>query len=187
MTEALLDAMPAGGWTTEDLDRMPVGNVRYELTDGALTVSPSPSNLHQHLSARLAARLEAVAPPGLEVAIAVEIRFARQVTRIPDLMLVRSDDPGRHWFAPAEVAVAIEIESPGNHIEDRTTKPAIYARYGIPHYWRIEPQPLTVTTYRLGEGDTYHETGRGERLGVSEPFDLDVPLVELLPRWARRG
>jgi Uma2 family endonuclease len=187
MTEALLDAMPVGGWTTEDLDRMPVTNVRYELTDGALTVSPSPSNTHQNLSGLLLARLVAEVPPGLVAAQAVEIRFARRLTRIPDLMLVRSDEPGRHWFAPAEVAVAIEIESPGNHIEDRTTKPAIYARYGIPHHWRIEPQPLTVTTYRLGEGDTYHETGRGERLRVSEPLELDVPLVELLPRWARRG
>lgn len=121
------------------------------------------------------------------MAIAVEIPFARQLTRIPDLMLIRSDAPERHWFAPAEVVVAIEIESPGNHIEDRTTKPAIYARFGIPHYWRIEPHPLTVTTYRLGEGDTYHETGRGDRIRLNEPVELDVPLVDLLPRWARRG
>jgi Uma2 family endonuclease len=84
------------------------------------------------------------------------------------------------------VLVAVEIESPGNHIEDRTTKPAIYARFGIPQYWRIEPEPLRVTTYRLGEGDTYHETGTGDRLTVTEPFELDVPLADLLPRWARR-
>ncbi|MBA2417253.1 MAG: Uma2 family endonuclease [Geodermatophilaceae bacterium] len=110
MTEVLLAAKPIGGWTTEDLDRMPVSNIRYELTDGALTVSPSTSNLHQSLVVRLATRLEALAPSDIAVAVAVEIRFARQLTRIPDLMLVRSDEPGRHWFAPAEVIVAVEIE-----------------------------------------------------------------------------
>ena len=103
-------------------------------------------------------------------------------------MLVRSDDPGRHWFAPAEVVVAIEIEIEflGNHIEDRTTKPAIYARFGVPHYWRIETKPLQVTIHRLGDGDTYHEVGRGDRLKVNEPLELDIPLNDLMPRWARR-
>lgn len=186
MTEALLDAMPAGGWTTDDLDRMPVSNIRYELTDGAMTVSPSPSNLHQSIAVRLAVHLEDVAPDTITVASAVEVRFARQLTRIPDLMLVTTDEPARHWFAPSEVLVAVEVESPGNHIEDRTTKPTIYARFGIPHYWRIEPEPPKVTTYRLGEGDTYHETGSSNRLAVTEPVKLDIALAELLPRWAGR-
>ncbi len=186
MSEALLDVMPSGGWSTDDLDHMPVSNIRYELTDGALTVSPSPSNLHQSLAGMLFARLVGQTPESYVATQAVEIRFARQLTRIPDLMIVQSEQPERHWFAPAEVLVAIEIESPGNHIEDRTTKPAIYARFGIPHYWRVEPEPLRVTVYRLGEGDAYHETGAGDRLNVTEPFPLDLPLVELLPRWARR-
>lgn len=185
MSEALVDEMPTGGWTTDDLDRLPVSNVRHELTDGALTMSPSRSNLHQAVSVRLAARLEEAVPEASAVASAVEIRFARQLTRIPDLMVVRSDEPGRHWFAPSEVLVVGEIESPGNHVEDRVTKPALYARFGIPYYWRIEPKPLRVTTYRLGEGDAYHEVGSGDRLTVAEPFALDLPLTDLLPSWAR--
>lgn len=185
MSEALVDEMPTGGWATDDLESMPVSNVRYELTDGALTVSPSPSNLHQIMAVRLAAFLEDTAPEPLAVAPAVEVRFARQLTRIPDLMVVRSDDPGRHWFAPSEVLVAVEIESPGNHVEDRITKPAIYARFRIPSYWRIELEPLRATVYALGHGDTYHEVSSGSRLAVSEPFATDLSLVDLLPRWAR--
>jgi len=76
VTEALLDTMPPGGWTVDDLDRMPVSNIRCELTDGALSVSPSPSNLHQHFSGLLMARLAAEVPDELDVAQAVEIRFA---------------------------------------------------------------------------------------------------------------
>ena len=80
----------------------------------------------------------------------MEIRFGRQLSRIPDVLVLRSDQPARHWFAPSEVLVIIEIESPGSHLEERATKPALYVRYGIPHYWRIELEPPQVSTYRIG-------------------------------------
>ena len=124
-------AVPPGGWTIDQLDTWPESHIRYELTDGALTLSPSPSSLHQIVSGRLFGRLEQFVPDDLVVTQAVEIRLARQLTRIPDVLVVRSDEPARHWFAPAEVLLAVEIESPGSHAEDRVMKPALYARHGI--------------------------------------------------------
>ncbi len=183
MAEPLL-AMPPDGWTVDDLDALPESHRRYQLTDGALSVSPSPSSLHQAVAMRLGVRLEDAAPEPYVVTQAVEIRFGRQLTRIPDLLVVRSEQPERHWFAPAEVIVAIEIESPGSHIEDRATKPALYAQYGIPHYWRIELDPPLVTTYEVGQGDRYRIVGTGERLTVAEPFEVDLALADVLPRWA---
>ncbi|MGH8964605.1 MAG: Uma2 family endonuclease [Actinomycetes bacterium] len=186
MTEAHAITMPPDGWTVDDLDSWPETHLRYELTDGALSVSPSPSSLHQAVAIRLGSRLDELAPPQLAVTQAVEIRFARQLTRIPDLLVVRSDEPARHWFAPAEVLLAVEIESPGSHTEDRVTKPALYARYGIPHFWRVELEPLRVRLHHLGAGNGYRETaGGGERLTAAEPFPVDLPLGDLLPRWAR--
>jgi Uma2 family endonuclease len=179
-------AVPAGGWTVDQLDTWPESHVRYELTDGALTVSPSPSSLHQAVSGLLFADVNAVAPDGLAVTQAVEIRFGRQLTRIPDLLVVRSDQPAGHWFAPAEVLLAVEIESPGSHVEDRVTKPAIYARHGIPHYWRIELEPIRVREHGLCAGEVYREVFcSDERLTTQEPFPVDVALTDLLPRWAR--
>ena len=102
MTEPLLE-VPAGGWTVNDLDAFPESNRRYELTDGALVVTQG-----------------------------VEIRFGRQLTRIPDVLVVRGQRPERHWFAPSEVLLTVEVESPGSHLEDRATRPALYAKYGIP-------------------------------------------------------
>ncbi|WP_219413245.1 Uma2 family endonuclease [Pseudonocardia nigra] len=189
MVDAHAVEVPSGGWTVDDLDSWPESHVRYELTDGALTVSPSPSSLHQAVSGRLFARLDAVAPAPLAVTQAVEIRFARQLTRVPDLLVVHSDEPGRHWFAPAEVLLAVEIESPGSHTEDRFTKPAIYARHGIPHFWRIELDPLRVRVFRPGHGDRYEEAEPidEERLKVGEPFPVDLALADILPGWARRA
>jgi Uma2 family endonuclease len=185
VVEPLID-IPPGGWTVDDLDKLPVDNYRYELTDGVFSVSPSPSALHQKITGRLFGRLDSAVPEQFTVAMGVEIRFTRQLTRIPDLMVVRSDDPDRHWFAPAEVVLAIEIESPGNHVDDRTTKPAIYAQFGLPHYWRIEPVPLRATTYRLGHGERYVEVHRGDRLTAKEPFDFEVALTDLMSPWKPR-
>lgn len=183
MAEPLLQ-MPPGGWTVDDLDALPESHHRFELTDGALSVSPSPSSLHQSVAARLLVQLEQVAPEPYVVTQAVEIRFGRQLSRIPDLLVIRTEHPERHWFAPAEVIVAVEIESPGSHIEDRATKPALYAQYGIPHYWRIELDPPLVTTYEIGQGDRYRVSAASERLTVTEPFDVDLTLADVLPHWA---
>ncbi|MGH3319755.1 MAG: Uma2 family endonuclease [Streptosporangiaceae bacterium] len=184
MSEPLITA-PPDGWSTADLDELPESNQRYELTDGAITVSPSPSNLHQWVAHNLGHVLAGQLPDAYTVAFAVEVRFAPQLTRIPDVLVVRSDDPGRHWFSPAEIVVAAEVESRGSHVEDRTTKPALYAQYGIPHYWRIEQEPLRVTVYRSGPTDSYVVGTTSDTLKVTEPFPIDLPLAELLPRWAR--
>lgn len=177
---------PADGWAVEDLDRWPESHVRYELTDGALTVSPSPSNLHQSVSGLLFPYLVGRCPPELAIGQAVEIRFGPQLTRIPDLLVVRSTEPWRHWFAPSEVVLAVEIESPGSHVEDRVVKPALYAAHGIASFWRIELGPIRARCYGADGAGSYRELDCPvERLVADAPFPVDVPLVELLPPWAR--
>ena len=84
-------------------------------------------------------------------------------------------------------AVTFKIESPGSHLEDRATKPALYARYGIPHYWRIELEPPLVSTYCIGHGDSYQMIGPDRCLSVTEPFELNIAVADLLPLWAGRG
>jgi Uma2 family endonuclease len=44
----------------------------------------------------------------------------------------RHDSP---LVAPADVLLAVEIESPSSLTADRITKPAQYAALGIAHYW----------------------------------------------------
>jgi hypothetical protein len=56
--EAWMLVPPIGGWSTRDLDAWPVSNRRYELTDGALTVFPSLSGLHQAVVMLLFSRLD---------------------------------------------------------------------------------------------------------------------------------
>ncbi len=44
----------------------------------------------------------------------MEIRIGRQLTRMPDVLVIRSEQPGRHWFAPSEVLRTVAIESQGS-------------------------------------------------------------------------
>ncbi|GAA3385803.1 Uma2 family endonuclease [Cryptosporangium minutisporangium] len=185
---ASFPVMPEGGFSLDDLDGMPEGLVRVELTDGTLSISPMPTGLHQYLAGALCLRLDQAAPPGIGATWGTEIRLDASLTRIPDVVVLRTPAPDRRWFSPGNVVLAVEIESPGTHVEERITRPALYARYGIPHYWRIEVEgddELVAVIHRL-EGGTFAETYRGGQIDVREPFPFRLELAALLPHWANR-
>lgn len=71
----------------------------------------------------------------------------------------------------------VEVVSPSSQSNDRVAKPALYA--GIRHYWRIEQDPLELTTYVL-EGDVYRESGRfRDEVSISDPLTVTFRLSEL--------
>ena len=84
---------------------------------------------------------------------------------------------------PLAVTQAVEIESPGSHLEDRATKPALYARYGISHYWRIEPEPPLVSVHSIGHGDCYQMTGQVR----ASPSPSRSPPISRSPTRCRAG
>ncbi|MGH2719060.1 MAG: Uma2 family endonuclease [Actinomycetota bacterium] len=49
---------------------------------------------------------------------------------------------------PADVLLAVEIVSPGSRTRDRVTKPVVCAQWGIPSYWRVEPDESPTSTSR---------------------------------------
>jgi len=52
------------GWTLADLAGLPEDGCRYELVDGALLVSPPPTQRHQELGSNLRDVLQQAAAPG---------------------------------------------------------------------------------------------------------------------------
>ena len=171
--------IPESGFTVAQLHEMPESRNRIELTDGALTVSPSAANPHQFMAALLMARLYEKRTDGFTVNQSVNVDLTDNTTRIPDVVIVRSGIK-RNWYVGNEVVVAVEIESPTNFRDDRTMKPKLYADAGIPHYWRIEVDPeLVVVRYRLKKR-AYVEVARGPRIEVVEPFPFAIDLADLL-------
>jgi Uma2 family endonuclease len=178
---------PAGGWTTDDLDELPVDGRRRELVDGALIVPPSPTNTHQSLAMRLGAELDRLCPNDLSVTQAVEVRINRRRSLIPDVLVTTAEAATRapSRFQPHEVILAVEIVSECSQTMDRFAKPALYAEAEIPCYWRIETgNEITVYTHRL---DIVNHRYVGEGLftsviDVTRPWLIKLPIDQITPR-----
>jgi Uma2 family endonuclease len=177
---------PPGGWTTDDLDRLPRAGRHRELIDGVVLVSPSPGPLHEGVAGLLGTKIEALCPPGHAVRQGVEIRFSDRRCFIPDLAVVLGGD-GRHradWLAPRQVLIAVEVVAPTSLLMDRITKPALYAAAGIPYYWRVETDGgIEVSTYRLDlVEEVYRQTGEFRNaIDVPVPWPIRIPIEEITP------
>src|SRR5437867_11838082 len=55
--------------------------------------------------------------------------------------------------------LVVEVHSPSTDARDRGVKQALYARYGVPFYWIVDPEARTVQALRLS-GESYEPAGR---------------------------
>lgn len=175
-------------WTFEDLQLLPDElGCRFEIEDGTLVVSPSPSKDHEGVLALLNEML-VHACPGEFLVIPGNpgVGFDRSY-RVPDLIVVdrqtwreQRREPG--FFDPRDVLLAVEVVSPDSKIRDRVVKPMQYAKVGIPSYWRLETDPISLTAYRLGGGE-YVESGTwrpGEIAHLDTPFPVAIDIAQFV-------
>jgi Uma2 family endonuclease len=170
------------GWTIEDLDDLPDDDLRYELVDGSLHVSPPPPNPHNVVANRLSFLLYAALDDSWQIVAPGAVRFDDRNYRSPDLLVVKREGATTAHARPQDVLLVVEVMSPRSISTDRLTKPAQYAHAGIPHFWRLErdPEPVLMT-YALA-GEVYRETGRfTDQVVINDPVELRFTLSALLP------
>ncbi len=169
-------------YTVEDLITLPDDTPRYELRDGVVITVPAPTLGHQRVVGKLWRLLEDTVTDAYTVASAVGIMINQHNTLEPDVVVLRGHvESTLHYFPPNQCLVAVEVVSPSTKRRDRDEKPGLYASAGVPHYWRIEQDPLEVYVYDLADGayvlvaDT---TVTGE-LRIDTPFELRLGLHSL--------
>ncbi|MCM4077106.1 Uma2 family endonuclease [Paractinoplanes hotanensis] len=169
-------------YTMEDVLGLPDDAPRVELRDGVMIVVPSPTYDHQDIAGLLWFWLRQHAPDGLRASMATGVALSLDTTFEPDVLLVDAEVAGKRHYSKAEkVILAVEVVSPGTKRRDRLEKPVEYAAAGIPHYWRIEQEPLHVFAYDL-VGDSYTLVADSEtELALSAPFDIKLPIREITP------
>lgn len=144
--------------TVADLDSMPDDGKRYEIVDGELLVSRTPTLAHQTVSANLLVLIRnflAVNPIG-EVWATPGVVLSEFDAVIPDLAFVSSERrtkialEDRIMGAPDLV---IEIVSPGaeNERRDRIAKRQTYGKYGVKEYLVADYQKRTIEVYLFEE------------------------------------
>ena len=143
---------------------------RYELVDGSLIVTPSPSWLHQVVSSRLMAVLlrSNPAPDHLLVLHApFDVLLGSDTAVQPDLMVFDAHDD-----EPRLPLLAVEILSPSTRHLDIGLKWSRYASAGIPSYWVVDPDVPEIIAWQL-DNDAYRQVAHAstdEQITLSTPW-----------------
>jgi Uma2 family endonuclease len=173
-------------WTYADYCVLPQDFNRHEIIDGDHVVTPSPTTRHQSVLADLTSLLNAhVKTHGLGVVLAAPMDVLLAPTSIvqPDLLFISKERHGIIKEANIQGApdLVVEVLSPSTAAIDRGGKMALYARYGVAHYWILDARHLSLETYEIREGE-YELTSQFKKddpVTVRLFPDLPISLAEL--------
>jgi Uma2 family endonuclease len=146
--------------TYDDLFAMPDDGQRRELIGGDLLVNPAPRRIHQEIAGNVYALLRNflhAAQRGRAYMHPVDVYVGRNDVVQPDLIAIRRERS--HIYRPEGVVVeppdiVVEIISPSSQRTDRVGKMALYARFGVPEYWIVDPEERVIVVNAL-VGDSY--------------------------------
>jgi Uma2 family endonuclease len=169
-------------YSIEDVLNLPDDAPRVELRDGVMIVVPTPTLGHQNIGNLLWYWFRVNAPEQFETGTALGVLVGGGDTLEPDVLLInRPVAMENHFVLPSQVAIAVEVVSPGTKRRDRLEKPVEYAAALVPHFWRIEQNPAHVFAYDL-VGDHYELIADSEtELVLSAPFDIKLPIRDITP------
>ncbi len=145
-----------GLFTYQDLQNTPEDGKRYEVLEGALVVSPSPSWRHQRIVTRVFAMLLKAedAGHGKVVPGPMDVVMAEHEVTEPDLLFIVTRRIGiaTKTHVAGAPDLVVEILSEATRKRDVITKRRIYERYAVPFYWIVDPEEETVRIFDLREG-----------------------------------
>lgn len=175
-------------FTLADFDALPEGPPNYEFDGGNLFAMPRPHPRHQRIIMRLGAVLDEIVSRAALGSIwpEIDVQLSRRRVYVPDLVFLLQEHLERYSAERGRIIGApdlvVEIVSPASGGRDRVVKFNAYREAGVPWYWLIDSQLLTVEEYRLmPEG--YLATARVAAGEVFQPQlfpELGINLAELM-------
>jgi Uma2 family endonuclease len=189
MSSSLSQSIPLGKivLTYDDYCELPNDRNRYEILDGDLSVTPAPRVNHQRISRRLLRFLDdhVVANNLGEIfAAPIDVILAPTTVVQPDLIFIAHDRAHIVTERAIEGAptLVVEILSPTTQQTDRVTKAQLYAKYGVPNYWLIDPGQHTFEAYELA-GDHYVITASMKSDDEFHPSRFPGLTIRLADLW----
>lgn len=159
---------------------------RWELQEGNLVMSPSPTPDHMLALSELCGQLKAQLPGGVVVVpdVDIDLQLDRAdkpgTSRRPDLVVVERSAMRRvrtegGLLLAAETLLVVEILSPGSRRTDNVIKRAEYADAGIPHYWIVDLEPADAVSLRACRRSS--EAGYVDDGPVVNTYSTDLPFL----------
>lgn len=166
---------------------------RYQLIEGELVLSPSPSPRHQNVVGQLYMLLQAHVLPGrlgkvffapLDVVLRAD---APGTVLQPDVLFISRDrkDILTEKNVQGAPDLAVEVLSPSNARLDTVRKLGLYARYGVRELWFVSNEFDQLQVMKLGSHGAYGQPSlykRGDTLTTDllPGFTLAVDDIFLL-------
>jgi Uma2 family endonuclease len=181
--------------TADEYFSLPDDGNHYELIDGVVTMSPSPSADHQRASQEIFLQLAGfVRERNLgEVFYEIDVHFGkspegRDIVYRPDVICFLGDASrefgGRLRIIPD---ITVEVVSDESSNRDMETKRLDYERFGVREYWLIDPIEERVTFCRLLSGKFVEATAGASHFesAVLPGFRLDLAPIRATFRSVR--
>ena len=149
-------------FTLQDYFNLPYeGNEaeRFELIDGVLMMSPSPSTSHARIMARLRRQLEDYFDnKTCEVFTEHDVQLFEDEDTVyrPDLLVICNQSQITEQQILGPPSFIIEVGSPSTIKNDLNQKKSHYERAGVKEYWVVR-NPSLVYTYLLNKEGKYEE------------------------------
>src|SRR6266516_231951 len=152
-----------GLWTYNDYATLPDDGRHYEIVNGVLFMTPSPSIAHQEAAFEIASYLRAhvkLAGLGRVFMSPVDVELAPNVVVQPDVVVVLNASRGKITATRIIGApeLVVEVASPSTSGYDRREKQDAYARAGVLEYWVANIEACAVEVLVL-EAGIYHSLG----------------------------
>lgn len=168
---------------------MPEGPPYFQLIEGDLYMSPSPSFFHQSIIWNLAAAIDRHLekhPCGVARFAPSDVELSETSVFQPDLYFVANDRV--HILTEQGVAGApdlvVEVLSLRTEAYDRGAKRLVYARSGVKELWFIEPHNQTVEVYDFTKSadEPAARLGGNDLLKSSVLAGFELPLKKLFKK-----
>ena len=171
----------AHDWTVQRVHALPDDGNRYEVVDGELLVTPSPTFHHQDAIFALARRLDPYVRStgaGYLSLSPADIELDERTLVQPDLFVFELPGGRRPegWKDITKILLAIEVLSASTARADRHVKRRRYQRHGISEYWIVDLDSRLVERWRPSDDrpEILSETLTWQPSESAAPFELDL-------------
>lgn len=173
--------------TAEEFFRIPEDGYDYELIDGVVVVSPSPTPRHQFISGEIYRQLADYAEKtkvGL-VLFETDVQLGRKsdgkdLVYCPEVLFIRAERVAQikdRIVGPPDLMV--EVVSSASRSLDSETKKNDYEQFGVGEYWLIDPEREAMAFYRLEDGRFLEVRASGDDFSTHAVpgFKLDLARI----------